>query len=90
MEAYCRNNGLFYTPDAEEPIFTDVVEIDLSKIEANLSGPKRPQDLIPLSVMQETFKNILSARPETKDSERMLLKRTKKFLLNLTAAKKRL
>ncbi len=58
VEAYCRNNGLFYTPDAEEPIFTDVVEIDLSKIEANLSGPKRPQDLIPLSVMQETFKNI--------------------------------
>ncbi|AEB23790.1 aconitate hydratase AcnA [Bacillus sp. L381] len=59
VEAYCRNNGLFYTPDAEEPIFTDVVEIDLSKIEANLSGPKRPQDLIPLSVMQETFKKHL-------------------------------
>ncbi|MED5047075.1 aconitate hydratase AcnA [Bacillus siamensis] len=61
VEAYCRNNGLFYTPDAEEPIFTDVVEIDLSKIEANLSGPKRPQDLIPLSVMQETFtKHLVS------------------------------
>ncbi|MEC3841293.1 aconitate hydratase AcnA [Bacillus amyloliquefaciens] len=59
VEAYCRSNGLFYTPDAEEPIFTDVVEIDLSKIEANLSGPKRPQDLIPLSVMQETFKKHL-------------------------------
>ncbi|PIK31972.1 aconitate hydratase AcnA [Bacillus siamensis] len=59
VEAYCRNNGLFYTPDAEEPIFTDIVEIDLSKIEANLSGPKRPQDLIPLSVMQETFKKHL-------------------------------
>ncbi|MBT2575162.1 aconitate hydratase AcnA [Bacillus sp. ISL-51] len=59
VEAYCRNNGLFFTPDAEEPSFTDIVEIDLSKIEANLSGPKRPQDLIPLSVMQETFKKHL-------------------------------
>ncbi|PSA95888.1 aconitate hydratase AcnA [Bacillus atrophaeus] len=59
VEAYCRNNGLFYTPDAEEPNFTDIVEIDLSQIEANLSGPKRPQDLIPLSVMQETFQKHL-------------------------------
>ncbi|MDF4187399.1 aconitase family protein, partial [Ligilactobacillus salivarius] len=33
--------------------------IDLSQIEANLSGPKRPQDLIPLSAMQETFKKHL-------------------------------
>lgn len=55
VEEYSRANGLFYTPDAEEPIFTDVVEIDLSKIESNLSGPKRPQDLIPLSKMKETF-----------------------------------
>ncbi|MGF7533065.1 aconitate hydratase AcnA [Bacillus mexicanus] len=59
VEAYCRSNGLFYTPDAEDPQFTDVVEIDLSQIEANLSGPKRPQDLIPLSAMQETFKKHL-------------------------------
>lgn len=55
VEEYSRANGLFYTPDAEEPIFTDVVEIDLSQIESNLSGPKRPQDLIPLSKMKETF-----------------------------------
>ena len=42
-------DGLFYTPDQEDPVFTDIVEIDLSKVEANLSGPKRPQDLIPLT-----------------------------------------
>ncbi|MEH7791513.1 aconitate hydratase AcnA, partial [Bacillus pumilus] len=55
VEEYSRANGLFYTPDVEDPIFTDVVEIDLSQIESNLSGPKRPQDLIPLSEMKETF-----------------------------------
>ncbi|MDM5320105.1 aconitate hydratase AcnA [Bacillus altitudinis] len=55
VEEYSRANGLFYTPDVEDPIFTDVVEIDLSQIESNLSGPKRPQDLIPLSDMKETF-----------------------------------
>ncbi|WP_044894124.1 aconitate hydratase AcnA [Bacillus alveayuensis] len=61
VEEYCKANGLFYTPDAEEPIFTDVVEINLSEIEANLSGPKRPQDLIPLSKMKEAFREAVKA-----------------------------
>ena len=55
LKQYCKANGLFFTPDNEDPIYTDVVEIDLSDIEANLSGPKRPQDLIPLSQMKEEF-----------------------------------
>ena len=61
VEAYCKANGLFYTPDLEDPIFTDVVEINLAEIEANLSGPKRPQDLIPLSMMKYTFHEALAA-----------------------------
>ncbi|MBM7663121.1 aconitate hydratase [Bacillus mesophilus] len=61
VEQYSKENGLFFTPDAEEPVFTDIVEIDLSEIEANLSGPKRPQDLIPLSMMKESFNQALSA-----------------------------
>ncbi|WP_246939578.1 aconitate hydratase AcnA [Bacillus pinisoli] len=61
VEQYSKANGLFFTADAEEPTFTDVVEIDLSQIEANLSGPKRPQDLIPLSLMKEEFNKALTA-----------------------------
>ncbi|MFT0800996.1 aconitate hydratase AcnA [Bacillus swezeyi] len=61
VEEYCRQNGLFYTPDQEDPVFTDVVEIDLSAVEANLSGPKRPQDLIPLTDMKETFHKHLAS-----------------------------
>ncbi|WP_243387024.1 aconitate hydratase AcnA [Bacillus kexueae] len=61
VEAYCKENSLFYTPDLEDPSFTDVVEIDLSQIEANLSGPKRPQDLIPLSMMKDEFHKALAA-----------------------------
>ncbi|PGT81342.1 MULTISPECIES: aconitate hydratase AcnA [Bacillaceae] len=58
---YCKANGLFFTPENEDPIFTKVVEIDLTEIEANLSGPKRPQDLIPLSAMKEKFHEHLVA-----------------------------
>ncbi|MBM6618860.1 aconitate hydratase AcnA [Bacillus sp. RD4P76] len=61
VEEYSKANGLFFTPDSEDPIFTDIVEIDLSEIEANLSGPKRPQDLIPLSNMKESFTKALTA-----------------------------
>jgi aconitate hydratase len=60
VEKYSKANGLFYTPgEQEDPHFTDVVEINLSEIEANLSGPKRPQDLIPLSLMKEQFNKAL-------------------------------
>ncbi|MCM3595675.1 aconitate hydratase AcnA [Metabacillus idriensis] len=60
VEAYCKENELFFSPDVE-PVYTSVVEIDLSQIEANLSGPKRPQDLIPLSAMQKSFQTALAA-----------------------------
>jgi aconitate hydratase len=60
VEQYCKANGLFFDP-ALEPVYTDVVEIDLSVIEANLSGPKRPQDLLPLSKMKEEFVKAVSA-----------------------------
>lgn len=61
VEEYCKANSLFYTPDMEDPIFTDVVEINLSEIEPNLSGPKRPQDLIPLSKMKSEWQKALKA-----------------------------
>jgi aconitate hydratase len=62
VEAYCRANGLFYVAgETPDPTYTDTVEVDLSEIEANLSGPKRPQDLIPLSDMQKSFRDAVVA-----------------------------
>nr|WP_236636480.1 aconitate hydratase AcnA [Pradoshia eiseniae] len=61
VEKYCKENDLFYTKDTPDPAYTKVIEIDLSEIEANLSGPKRPQDLIPLSQMQKAYREALTA-----------------------------
>lgn len=61
VEEYCKANGLFYTADSKDPIYTDLVEIDLNTIESNLSGPKRPQDLIPLSDMKDAFHKAVVA-----------------------------
>ena len=61
VEEYAKNNSLYYTADKEDPTYTKVVEINLADIEPNLSGPKRPQDLIPLSQMKQAFHDAINA-----------------------------
>ncbi|HZG72709.1 MAG TPA: aconitate hydratase AcnA, partial [Chondromyces sp.] len=61
VEQYLKENDMFFTPENEEPVYTDVLEINLAEIEPNLSGPKRPQDLIPLSEMQTAFQEAVKA-----------------------------
>lgn len=59
-KAYLQANDMFFTVENEDPIYTDVVELDLSAIEPNLAGPKRPQDLIPLSAMKTEFNKAIT------------------------------
>ncbi|MDQ0206225.1 aconitate hydratase AcnA [Alkalicoccobacillus murimartini] len=62
VEDYSKANGLFYVPgETPDPTYTDILEVDLSEIEANLSGPKRPQDLIKLTDMQSQFHKAVVA-----------------------------
>ncbi len=62
VRAYSKENGLWYVPgETPDPAYTDVVEVDLSTIHANLSGPKRPQDLIELPKMQKSFQEAVVA-----------------------------
>ncbi len=61
VKQYLVENDMFFTVDNEEPVYSEVVEIDLSEIEPNLAGPKRPQDLIPLSDMQREFNDAVVA-----------------------------
>src|SRR5690625_3956139 len=61
VETYCKNNNLWYSSDQEDPEYTEIVEINLSELEPNLSGPKRPQDLIALSNMQKEFNKAITA-----------------------------
>ncbi|HLP84305.1 MAG TPA: aconitate hydratase AcnA [Phycisphaerales bacterium] len=59
VEAYCKANGLFWTPGAPEPEFTDVIELDMSTVQPSLAGPKRPQDRVELkNVKSEFFKSM--------------------------------
>ncbi len=61
VERYCREQQLFRSADTPDPLYTQVLELDLSSIEASLAGPKRPQDRIPLSAMKQSFQQALTA-----------------------------
>ncbi len=61
VETYCKQNDLWYSPDQKDPDYTKVIEVNLSKLEPNLSGPKRPQDLIALSNMKKEFNKAITA-----------------------------
>lgn len=47
-ESYCKANALFYDP-SRDPVYDDVLELDLASVQPSISGPARPQDLIALS-----------------------------------------
>ncbi len=61
VERYTKEQGLFRTDDTPDPVFSDVVELDLGTVEPSLAGPKLPQDRVPLSRMKETFHQNLLA-----------------------------
>ncbi|MGH3053721.1 MAG: aconitate hydratase AcnA, partial [Gaiellaceae bacterium] len=54
VEAYCKENLLWHTPD-DHPEYSQVVELDLDSVEPSLAGPRRPQDRVPLANAKEAF-----------------------------------
>ncbi|MFN2627111.1 MAG: aconitate hydratase [Gaiellaceae bacterium] len=54
VEAYCKENLLWHDP-AQEPTYSQVVDLDLSTVEPSLAGPRRPQDRVPLAAAKQSF-----------------------------------
>ena len=55
IEAYAKAQGLWRVDGQEDPLFTDVLELDLGSVEPCISGPSRPHDRIALSKAAETY-----------------------------------
>ena len=55
VERYTKEQGLFHTDESPQPLFSEVLELDISTVEPSLAGPKRPQDRIPLEKLEESF-----------------------------------
>ncbi|MEE8187598.1 MAG: aconitate hydratase AcnA, partial [Kiloniellales bacterium] len=61
VEAYARAQGLWRDENAPEPVFTDLVEFDLSTVEPSLAGPKRPQDRVALTALAAAARETIEA-----------------------------
>ncbi len=61
VEAYCKEQELFWSKDKPVPVYSDLVEIDMSAIEPSMAGPKRPQDRVTLRHMKGEFTRALAA-----------------------------
>ncbi|MEJ7777114.1 MAG: aconitate hydratase AcnA [Sphingomicrobium sp.] len=59
VEAYAKAQGLWRDAAAPEPLFTDTLDLDMTTIEPSLAGPKRPQDRVLLSDVDDQFNDEL-------------------------------
>jgi aconitate hydratase len=55
VEKYCRAQGLFRTASTPDPVFSDLLELDLASVVASLAGPKRPEGRVDLGGVAAGF-----------------------------------
>jgi aconitate hydratase len=69
VKAYAQAQGMWRAENTPDPIFTDVVELDLRSIEPSLAGPKRPQDRVLLNELTSAFDKTLTEMGKTAPSK---------------------
>jgi len=55
VERYSKEQALFRSDATPDPEYTSALTLDLSAVVPSLAGPKRPQDLVPLSTLKRNF-----------------------------------
>jgi aconitate hydratase len=60
-EAYAKEQGLWRFADAPDPVFTDTLELDMGSVVPSLAGPKRPQDKVILTQVDDVFNADLAS-----------------------------
>src|SRR5260221_3298606 len=46
---------MFHHESSPDPVFSDLLELDLGEVVPSIAGPKRPQDRVPLSQAKDSF-----------------------------------
>jgi len=70
VEAYARAQGLWRDDtQAEEPIFTEIMELDIGETVTSMAGPKRPEGRLKLSNVSHNFAAALEGEFAKKGEE---------------------
>jgi len=59
VEAYCRAQGMWRDKGAADPVFTDILELDMADVVPSMAGPKRPEGRLPLENIGSGFATSL-------------------------------
>ena len=55
VDRYTKTQGLFRRDGDPDPLFSEILPLDLSSVEPSVAGPKRPQDRVPLARVWDSF-----------------------------------
>jgi aconitate hydratase len=69
VEAYAKAQGLWREDGQADPLYTDILELDLGAVEPSISGPKRPHDLISLSTAAATYGKAAATAATERDGD---------------------
>ena len=61
IKDYLNEQGLFGIPEKGAITYTKTIDLDLSEIVPAVAGPKRPQDLIAVTELKDTFKRLIES-----------------------------
>jgi len=69
-ERYAKEQGLFRRDDDAEPVFSEILDLDLGAVEPSVAGPRRPQDRVPLGRVWASFEDVHGERIDKERSVR--------------------
>ena len=69
VREYAKAQDIFRTDDSADPIFTDVMHLDLATIEPSLAGPRRPQDRVSLRNAKVAFCDAFEQMAERREAK---------------------
>ena len=69
VKAYAQAQGMWWTPDAAEAEYSDVLHLDLATIQPSLAGPKRPQDRVLLGDVKANYRKAFDAEQKLRPTK---------------------
>jgi aconitate hydratase len=60
VREYATRQGLWRRDGAPDPLYTDVLHLDLGDVQPSLAGPTRPQDRVSLGDMQKAYREAFA------------------------------
>ncbi|MFT5976667.1 MAG: aconitate hydratase [Gammaproteobacteria bacterium] len=69
VEAYCKAQGMWRDADYAVPDFAATLQLDMTTVEPNLAGPKRPQDRVPVRLLKAEIDSFIESNGKLEQLE---------------------